>query len=73
MKYSVGDEVYIKGKVIGVGTNNPYDPHPILFYQVDIGETGNIMVSEHRVVDVTKLVKPTNIIDAKEISEGHYR
>lgn len=73
MKYNVGDEVYIKGKVISIATNNPYDPNPLLFYQIDIGETGNIMVSENKVVDITKLVKPAKTIETKKISEGHYR
>ena len=73
MKYNVGDEVYIKGKVVGVATNTPYEPNPLLFYQVDIGETGNIMVSEHKVVDITKLVKPSKTIDAKEYKPGRFR
>ena len=73
MKYNIGDEVYIKGKVISIATNNPYDPNPLLFYQIDIGETGNIMVSENKVVDITKLVKLTKTIEAKEYKKGHYR
>ena len=73
MRYNVGDEAYIKGKVIGVATNNPYDPNPLLFYQVDIGEMGNIMVSESKVVDITKLVKPAHTIDAKEYKEGRFK
>ena len=73
MKYRVGDEVFIKGRVMGVNTTTPYDQHPILFYQVDIGETGMIMVSENKITDITKLVKPTKVIDAKEHQKNHFR
>lgn len=73
MKYRVGDEVFIKGRVMNVVTNNPYNPNPFLFYQVDIGETGDIVVSENKIIDITKLVKPTKTIEAREYKQGHFK
>lgn len=73
MKYNVGDEVYIKGRVAGVVTDTPYEEHPKFFYQVDIGETGVVVVSENKVANITKLVKPCKTIDAKEYKKGHFR
>ena len=73
MKYKVGDEVFIKGRIISIGTNNPHDEYPNIFYQVDIGEIGAIVISEKKVVDMTKLVKPCKNIDAKEYKKGHFR
>lgn len=73
MKYNVGDEVYIKGRVMNIVTNTPYEEHPKLFYQIDIGETGNVIVAENKVADMTKLVKTKKCIDAKEYKRNHYK
>lgn len=73
MRYRVGDEIFIKGKVVNIVTSNPYDPYPSLFYQVNIGETGDIIVSENRITDILKLVKPAQTIDAKEYEKGHFK
>lgn len=73
MKYNVGDEVYIKGQIVGVGTNNPYDAAPIFIYQLDIGEMGTIVVSESKLISKNKLFKEQKTIDAKEFKKGHWK
>lgn len=73
MKYNIGDEVYIKGRVMNIVTNTPYEEHPKLFYQIDIGEIGNVVVAENKVVDVTKLVKAGKVFEAKEYKKDHYK